>query len=237
MPSSNGQQDVQSSPLKITAPAKYEGMAEKLYRPLSQYRLILQRTNTDGERVPLPSTLEKRMEDYQERIDMQAEDIAQLQKKWEAVVGEIWHLGVITLGEGTMERMLFTKEGPPTPSAAPQAATEVESTLFVPEQGSSTPAPTRTSKKRVTFEASEEHVEPTATSTSGFPNFLYRPSRYQNKALLAIPHVSDQDIRALEKDIKELGQVQIEEYRKIEKDHHEFWRKKTKQLTNALREE
>lgn len=234
------EQDPNASPLKLSAPAKYERMAVKLYQPLSHYQLTLQRTNKRGEKERFQSTLETRMIHYEEHIAKRTKEIVQLQKGWEAVVGEIWKLGVSCLGEDTMEKLLFTDQGGALgPLSSPSKATEAESTLFVPEQGSSTPPrKPKSSKKRVTFEDPDAGDKYGAASLSQFPpDFLYQSSRYDNQPLPIVPSLADEDIRDLEMKVKQLGIVQIEEFRKIEKDYQEYWRKKTAQLANVLKDE
>ncbi|KAJ4365215.1 hypothetical protein N0V83_008833 [Neocucurbitaria cava] len=243
VPTSGNGQDPTASPLKLSAPAKYERMAMKLYQPLSHYQLTLQRTNTRGEKECFQSTLETRMIHYEEHIAKRTKEIVQLQKDWEAVVGEIWKLGVSCLGEDTMEKLLFTyQDSVDPPLSSPSRATEAESTLFVPEQGGSTPPrkpkSSKSSKKRVTFEDSDAGDKYGATSLSKFPpEFLYQASRYDDQPLPIVAPLADEDIRDLEMKVKQLGIVHIEEFRKIEKDYQEYWRKKTAQLANVLKDE
>ncbi|KAF1849896.1 uncharacterized protein K460DRAFT_350031 [Cucurbitaria berberidis CBS 394.84] len=235
VPTNDSQQDPNVSPLKLSAPAKYEQMALKLHQPLSPYRLTLWRTNTRGEKERFQSTLETRMVHYEEHIVERTNEVAQLQREWEMVVGEIWKLGVSCLGQGIMESLLFTDQGALGLSSSPSKATEPESTLFVPEQGtSSLPRKTRTSKKHVTFETPGGRDEHKAASISMFPACLYQPSRYHNQPLPVVPPVAEREIKNVEMKVAQLGKAQIDELRKIEKDHQEYWKKKTTQVATAL---
>ncbi|CAO2658711.1 Nn.00g064340.m01.CDS01 [Neocucurbitaria sp. VM-36] len=232
------ERDHDASPLKLSAPAKYERMSIKLHEPLSHYQLTLQRTNSEGERERFQATLETRMIHYEEHLTKRAHEVVQLQKEWETVVGEIWKLGVSCLGEGVMEKLLFTDQGALGPLSSPSKATDAESTLFVPEQGSSTPPrKAKAPKKHVTFEASRVHDEYGAASLSEFPQFLYQPSRYEKQPLPTVPLLADAEVKTMEREVKQLGIAQIEELRKIEKDYQEYWRKKTAQLAVVLKDE
>ncbi|KAI4665716.1 uncharacterized protein J4E78_003181 [Alternaria triticimaculans] len=240
----SNQQDPDISPLKISAPAKYERLATQLYQPISQFTLSLRRTDSEGKSVRLDQTLETRMLHYDELITKETAKLAKLQKEWEVVLGEIWKLGATCLGQEAMENMLFTKQ-PSDESAlpvsfSPSQVTDAESTLFVPEHESS-PArdKSRTSRKRVTF--LEEGVPTNArdknavTPTTMFPKFIYQPSRYRNDALPLSTRLPDDDIKSLETEVKELGRQELGELREIEKEHQAYWKKKTAQLAVALK--
>ncbi|KAF2848961.1 hypothetical protein T440DRAFT_453367 [Plenodomus tracheiphilus IPT5] len=226
-------QDNQTSPLKLTAPAKYERMAAKLYQPLSQYRLALYANNRQGERVRFEATLETRMQDYEDHIARRAEEVARLQKQWEMVVGEIWKLGVACLGQDTMEQLLLTKSDTHMADVFMSDAMKAESTLFIPEHGSSSPVCGESrGKKHVTFETPGVHDEATDDLA-----FLYQPSRYRKDSLPLAPPLPEQDVRALAREIKELGGPHMEEMHKIGKEKQQFWKRKTKQIMQSLVEE
>ena len=225
----NSHQSPSASPLKLSAPARYERLAVQLYQPISQYTLTLRRTDSNGKTVRIDQTLETRMQNYATQIAKQAEKVAQLQKEWESVVGEIWKLGVGRLGEETMEGLLFTKQRRFSTVRHSSSPTEAESTLFVPEHGTS---PQRqASKKRVTFLEETPDVAP----TSSFPAFLYQPSRYQKETLAVVSRLEEEKITRLERSVKELGKKEIEDFRRIQKEQKEFWRRKTAQLAMALK--
>lgn len=243
----SNQQDPNTSPLKISAPAKYERLATQLYQPISQFTLSLRRSDSEGKSVRLDQTLETRMLHYDELITKETVKLAKLQKEWEVVLGEIWKLGAACLGEEAMEEMLFTKQPSdelalPVPSS-PSKVTDAESTLFVPEHESS-PArdKSRTNRKRVTFLEEEEEEAPThvrdknaTTPTTMFPKFIYQPSRYRKDTLPLPSRLPDDDIKNLEKKVEELGRQEMVELREIEKEHQAYWKKKTVQLAVALK--
>ncbi|KAF1940895.1 hypothetical protein EJ02DRAFT_220239 [Clathrospora elynae] len=225
--SNDSQQDTETSPLKLSVAAKYERLARQLYEPLAMYEVRLQRTNTREEQERFFTPLEARMTDYDEHLAKKTQEIAKLQKAWEVTVGEIWKLGVSCLGEGVMEDLLFTKQ--PYDNTSLSKTTDAESTLFVSEQVTSPSLrKARMSNKHVSFEDD-------ATSTSKFPEFLFQASRYHKDTLPAVPAMPEREIEELEKEVMGLGKKEIEEFRKIEKDHQAYWKRKTNQLAVALR--
>ncbi|KAI4688851.1 uncharacterized protein J4E84_004781 [Alternaria hordeiaustralica] len=240
----SNQQDLISSPLKISAPAKYERLATQLYQPISQFTLSLRRTDSEGKSVRLDQTLETRMIHYDELITKETAKLAKLQKEWEVVLGEIWKLGAACLGKEAMEDMLFTKQpsdGSVLPvSSSPSKVTDAESTLFVSEHESS-PAQdkSRTNRKRVTF--LEEEISTNVRDknavipTTMFPKFIYQPSRYRKDTLPLPTRLPDDDIENLDKKVKELGRQELSDMREIEKEHQAYWKKKTAQLAVALK--
>ncbi|KAI4628625.1 hypothetical protein J4E83_003178 [Alternaria metachromatica] len=241
----SNQQDLISSPLKISAPAKYERLATQLYQPISQFTLSLRRTDSEGKSVRLDQTLETRMIHYDELITKETAKLAKLQKEWEVVLGEIWKLGAACLGEEAMEHMLFTKqpsdESALSASSSPSKVTDGESTLFIPEHESS---PVRnkshTKRKHVTFleeggSADAHNNKNAVTPTTMFPKFIYQPSRYREDTLPLPTRLPDDDIKNLEKEVKELGRQELSDMREVEKEHQAYWKKKTAQLAIALK--
>ncbi|KAH9876150.1 hypothetical protein J1614_004029 [Plenodomus biglobosus] len=223
------QEDLQASPLKLTAPAKYERVATKLYQPLSQYKLTLYANNRQGERVRLEATLATRMQDYEDHLARRTEELTRLQKQWEVIVGEIWKLGVSCLDQDTMQHLLLTKDSAQLAGDFPSDTTKAESTLFVPEHDSSSPVRgEKPGKKRVTFETPDFHEEATNNLA-----FLVQPSRYKDTLPLA-PPLPEQEVQTLTKEVKELGKKDMEELHKIGKEKQQFWKKKTNQIMQSL---
>jgi hypothetical protein len=219
-----------ASPLRLTVPAKYERKALKLYQPISAYKVGLTHTNTDGTRIQLMSTLESRMADYDEYIAKHKAELVQLKADWEAIVGEIWKLGVQCLGEELMEPTLFTdKDGMELSSPS----TRTESMLFVPEQGTS---PRPRTKKRVTFDTPDDEDELPGATNSALA-FLYQPTRVRLAPVPAAPAMPKKEVENLEKQVEELGQKELEEYRKAERDYSIYWQKKNKRLAQVLAED
>jgi hypothetical protein len=173
------------------------------------------------------------MADYADLIASQKAEIEKLREKWETIVGEIWKVGVQCLGEERMEAMLFTKK---------ERIDEVddekaESTLFVPEHGTSPPRRTTKTKKRVTFAATVEDGEDIPEANEGPLHFLYQPTRLRAGPVLDGPAMPVQEIGGLEKKIKEMGQKQYEELKKAEKDYKMYWKKKNERLAQVLGED
>lgn len=183
--------------------------------------------------MPLKSSLEKRMLDFEEHLVVQRAEIEKIKKRWETMVGEIWKLGVQCLGEESMEAMLFTANKTSRElSSSPSRATVAESTLFLPKHDTSPPLRRTRSEKHVTFEAPEEL--PAATSTS--LAFLHQPSRLNVGPAPCVPALSQHHVEELDAQIRELGNKEIEEYRKAERDYHAHWQRKTAQLVRVLKE-
>jgi hypothetical protein len=223
----------QDSPLRLSAAAKLERAAQNIYRPISTYNVRLHRTNSDGDLVPIRSSLEKRMLDFEDHLAVQRAEIEKIRKRWETMVGEIWKLGVQCLGEESMEAMLFTTNKVSRElSSSPSQGTVAKSTLFIGEHDTSPPLRRTRSKKHVTFEAPEEL--PTASNTS--LAFLHQPSRLNVGPAPGVPALSQHHVEELDAQIKELGNKEIEEYRKAERDYHAHWQRKTAQLVRVLKE-
>jgi hypothetical protein len=217
------------SPTRLSISAKFEREAFKLYQPISAYKICLTHTDTDGTRKKLMSTLESRMMDYDEYIAKHRAEIKKLKNDWETTVGEIWKVGVQCLGEEVMEQMLFTGTELSSPAGA-------ESTIFVPEQGTSTPPRVPRNKKRVTFETPAPE-EDDSSSTKKALHFLYQPTRLRLAPVPAMPSMPKQELGELETRIKELGQKELDEYKKAEGDYKVYWQKKNERLAQVLVED
>jgi hypothetical protein len=229
-PISSEASDTEASPVRITLPAKFEREALKLYQPISTYQVRLTRTNNDGERVHFVGTLESRMTDYANHIAKHKVEIEKLKRDWDAIVGEIWKLGVLCLDEKTIESLLFTQETVHRLSSSPTTA---ESTVFVPEQGTSPSPRDARNKKHVTFAAIDaEHVLPSAATSS--LEFLHQPSRIRVKPVAASPVIPEQEIENLQTQVRELGKKEIEEYRNAERAHKAYWQEMNAKLVNVL---
>jgi hypothetical protein len=180
--------------------------------------------------MQLMSTLESRMADYDEYIAKHKAELLQLKADWEAIVGEIWKHGVQCLGEELMESMLLTnKDGMDLSSPT----TRVESMLFVPEQGTS---PRPRTKKSVTFDTPNDEDELPGATNSALA-FLYQPTRVRLAPVPAAPAMPKKEVGDLEKQVQELGQKELEEYRKAERDYSIYWQKKNKRLAQVLAED
>jgi hypothetical protein len=224
--------DTQDSPICLTLPAKFEREALKLFQPISAYQVRLTRTNLDGERVHIMGTLESRMADYSDYIEKHKVEVEKLKREWAAIVGEIWKVGVLCLGEKTMKSLLFAQEAAHQASLSPTTA---ESTVFVPEQGTSPPLHNARSKKHVTFEATDvEHVLSGVSADS--LEFLYQPSRLRVKPVAAAPVMLEQAIESLDVQVNELGKKEMEEYRKAERAHKGYWQEMNAKFVNILAE-
>jgi hypothetical protein len=225
-------EDPQHSPTRLFIPAKFQLEAAQLYQPLSKYNIFLKHTKASGERVEVKASLDTRMLDYSEHLAEQQDEIEELRKEWETVVGEIWKLGAAILSQGFMETSLFTNKGALGPSSPLSKATNVESTLFVPKHHEDSPpvAHKTRSKKRVTFEEPEE--VPTASASL---DFLYRPSLYKPvDVVLALP---EREIEDMEKKVEGLGKAHFSKLLQYEKEYRTYWEKKKARIALVIHED
>ncbi|KAE8834922.1 hypothetical protein CFE70_007182 [Pyrenophora teres f. teres 0-1] len=236
------QQGLNASPLTLPAPAKYGRLATQTQPPpISQFILTLRHTTSEGRVIRFEQTFQERMQNYKKLVVAQKEKLAMMQKEWETVVGEIWKLGTVCVGEETMKELLCTEQrfnGPSQhpyfPSSSPSKTTDTESTVFFPKQDSSPLAKkSRPCKKHVTFLDEEEFGvcnESITTSTSDFPEFTHKVSKYQEDDLPTVPSLPEEEAKELDERIGELGTKEIEAFHKMNEDHQEFWRKKKAQF-------
>ena len=144
------------------------------------------------------------------------------------VVGEIWKVGVQVLGEEGMESVLFVQKDK---RKGKEKARDVEpgSSLFVGEQETSPPA--KKTKKRVTF---VEDVQDMARQDLAF---LYQPTRLRVGPVANAPGMPVQEIGALEKRVKGMGQREYAELKKAESDYKAYWQKKNQRLAQVFGED
>lgn len=198
-------------------------MAQKLFRPIgSTYSVITRRKNKNGELEEVKTPLHEMLEEFETRHKEDMEEIKELQRHWERVVGEIYKLGVECLDERTMSSIFFTQ--PPSSPVHDDAGTELLS-LFVPEHGDSPIPVPKAPKKRVAFK----------TAGSSLPSFVSEPSVFLKKhPLPKAARVSDEEAKELEKRVNQLGIAQLEELENMERDQKNWEKKKMEQITSAL---
>jgi hypothetical protein len=168
------------------------------------------------------------MADYAHLIASQKKEIEKLRDRWDAVVGEIWKVGVQVIGEEGMESVLFVKKDK---GKGKEKARDIEpeSSLFVGEQETSPPA--KKTKKRVTF------VEDVQDMPRSDLAFLYQPTRLRVGPVPDAPGMPMQEIGALEKRVKEMGQREYAELKKAEGDYKAYWQKKNQRLAQVFEED
>lgn len=170
------------------------------------------------------------MSDYVDYIEKQKAEIAQLEAAWEATVGELWKVGVQCLGEQAMESMLFMDKDA---EKLQLLTTKAEPTLFVAEQGTSPPPHAAANKKRVTFDTPDDCNEPPLLNKRAL-HFLYQPSRLRVAPVPDMPALPKEEIGALETQIKEFGEKQLEDLKQAEKDYKLYWKKKNKLMAKVF---
>lgn len=170
------------------------------------------------------------MSDYVDYIENQKAEIAKLEAAWEATVGEIWKIGVQCLGEQALESMFFTDKDA---DELQLLTTKAEPTLFVAEQGTSPPPHAAANKKRVKFDTPGDENGPPLLNKQAL-HFLYQPSRLRVAPVPDMPTLPKEEIGALETQIKELGDKQLEDLKQAEKDYKLYWKKKNKLMVKVF---
>jgi hypothetical protein len=112
---------------------------------------------------------------------------------------------------------------------------KLESTLFIPENSDSPPPRKTRSKKHVTFEAAD-NAEPLPNAGNMSLNFLYQPTRVRLEPLPVVPTMQEKAITSIQEQIEELGNENIEEYRKAGRDYQAQWQQKMAQLLKVFTE-
>ncbi|KAF3032608.1 hypothetical protein E8E12_003640 [Didymella heteroderae] len=208
--------DSHNSPLKLTVHAKYQRLVQKLCNPLSGHCYLLQQTASSGEVERVQITLHERFQSFEETMQAETEEIKNLQIQWEGVVAEIFQLGVTCLGEEIVATLLSSTE---------PHVDEAESTLFVPEQGSSVHTG-ESKRKRMSF------ADPDMGKL--LPGFLFRTPVQRRKPIPSSPELPADGVQQLEQTIVDLGKPHVAELQLLEKEHQAWWKKKQKQLAHTF---
>jgi hypothetical protein len=226
---SNGQTSSMILSIRTSIPSQYERVSKCISSPLSESTArSAARARSEGE--PTELTIHERLLNFDEQIRTQTKEIKKLQVQWEAIVREIFKLGVTCLGEDTMTALLL-----PTPAAEPpqylpsSSPTDPDSepTLFVPEKNTAEKG--KGKKKKVSFEP----TEPTAPAVA-LPEFLYQPSMFRKQIAPDAPRLSGTKVTELQAEVTQLGNAQVRELREIEREYTAWWKKKTAQIASAL---
>lgn len=155
-------------------------------------------------------------------MQKETQQVTELQRQWEGVVAEIFQLGVACLGESDITALLSTAE---VEANASSPASKVESTVFVPEHGSSV-GKGKGKRKRVSF------ADPDMMSL--FPEFLLYRSRNQRTPVPATPELPLDDVQQHKADIAGLGKQHIADLQRLQKEHKAWWERKQAQLANTF---
>lgn len=209
-----------ASPLKLTVPAKYQRVAQKLYKPLSRYRYSLQHTNASGELERVQTNLHNRFQLFEERLRAETQQIKELQRQWEGVVAEIFQLGTACLGEDQVAALLAT-----TDERAVSPASKAESTLFFPEHSSSAKTG-KGKRKRVSFAGPD--------MLDLFPGFLSATVEHEKKPVPATPELSSEELQQFRGEVAGLGNHHIKDMQRLDKEHRVWWEKKQTQLAHTF---
>lgn len=207
--------DLQVSPLELTIPVKYQRLIQKLYNPLSIDRNLLQQADSLSQNECTQITLHDRFRSFEDTVQAETEELKNLQRQWESVVAEIFQLGVACLGEVDVTA-LFSTAG--TDRDYP------ESTLFVPEHGSSAKKD-ESKRKRVSFAGPD--------MAALFPKFLLHTTG-QQKLPPVSPDLPTEEFQHLEQTIADLGVQHTADLQRLEKEHQAWWKKKQTQLAHTF---
>ncbi|KAF2704781.1 hypothetical protein K504DRAFT_494587 [Pleomassaria siparia CBS 279.74] len=208
-PSSYTPSDSDSSPPQPAIAHRIDAIKQNLSINMGKYSLSVSSINADGERVPIRVMLSQRMADYAAHLEREEQELRDLQAKWELVVGEIWKLGGQVLGEETMSELMV-----PVPTPSPPSSSPVQDIVEFDDLGQELPpAPPKTKrKKKVAFR------EP-------LPRFLTGRSHLRGPVPTK-PEFPVEEMRELEKVIEELGDGQIAELNKKDREYHSWKIKK-----------
>jgi len=197
--------------VKITLAEKHDRITKQLIQPIGS--MAVKRVPT-GEQAQKITRIGEMVLRFQTRYEEDMQLIQKLEKQWERVVGEIWKLGVDSLGEGAMSSLLLKDEVREYPPA--KTARDDEAALFDIE-----PRPAK--QKRVI-----RRPKP-----SELPKFLFAPSAYHE--VLPVPkQLSQEEVKELERMVDAMGGPQLEELLKIDREQLQWWYKKTRQVAMAF---
>jgi hypothetical protein len=225
---SDGQTNSKVLPIRTPIPSQYERVSKCISSPLSECTArSAARARSEGESTEV--TIHERLLNFDEQIRTRTKDIKKLQVQWEAVVREIFKLGVTCLGEDTMTALLLPTPAVQPPQDAPSSSLsdpESEPTLFIPEQITAAKDKGKGKKKKVSF-------EPTPPAVA-LPKFLYQPSVFREQIAPDTPRLSGTKVTDLQANVAQLGNAQIRELREIEREYTAWWNKKFAQIASAL---
>jgi hypothetical protein len=225
---SDGQADPVVLPIRTSIPSQYERVSKCISSPLSE-STARSAARARSEDEPTDVTIHERLLTFDEQIRTQTKDIKNLQVRWEAIVREIFKLGVTCLGEDTMTALLLPTPAAQPPQDAPSSSPsdpESEPTLFIPEQSTAAKDKGKGKKKKVSF-------EPTPPAVA-LPEFLYQPSVLRKQIAPEVPRLSGTRVTELQADVSQLGNAQVRELREIEREYAAWWKKKNAQVALAL---
>lgn len=201
---------------------------EQIYEPLGTAKLQLRYKDHEGYLVVGEVELGTRISVFAKRMEKEAREIDALQRKWENVVGEIWACGEEVLGRDGMERLgLLRPVG--DEGGAHLKIKSKEMLLFVPEDGD-------LSYSAVAALAQRGSKSSGASAVSAqLPRFIQRTAAKSAKGKRpASSRVEEKIIREIEKKIDVLGQGEIAEMRKLEKEYQRRYDQKMKKVLDAL---
>jgi hypothetical protein len=225
---SDVQTDSTILPIRTSIPSQYERVSKCISSPLSEYTArSAARARSEEESIGV--TIHERFLGFDEQIRTQTKEIKKLQVRWEAIVREIFKLGVTCLGEDTMTSLLLPTSAVQPPQDVPSSSPsdpDSEPTLFIPEQSTAAKDKGKGKKKKVSF-------EPTPPAVA-LPKFLYQDSMLREQIAPNTPRLSGTRVTELQVEAAQLGNAQVRELHEIEREYTAWWKKKTAQIASAL---
>ncbi|KAF2184412.1 hypothetical protein K469DRAFT_183593 [Zopfia rhizophila CBS 207.26] len=208
-PASPDPKNPDASPLNLTLASAFHKVSEDLGQPFGDAILHLRRVDENGVVVPFHVTVEEKMTYFKDRIKESEEEIQELGARWESVVGEIWTLGCQVLGEDILSGILGIQSHTSSPSSEDEP-------LFVAEDKSSRPS----GKKKVAFK-------------DPLPDFLSQSSAFKSP-VPALPTLPSKEVAEFKKQLDNLGINDIDELKRLEREHRKSWEQKQRKIVLAL---
>lgn len=212
--SPQNEHDVDGKSNRVTVPQEFDHISAEIFKPVGLYYITTRGDHPYGSDIETKKTLQDALMEFSDRYRASIEELDKLQEQWEKIVGEIWKVGVQSLGEETMSAFLQVRQ---PHNLSPPASSKYGKQISLDLEP-------KTTRKRVTFDTPRR--EP--------PAFLHAPSAYR-KALPALSKLSIQSVADLQQAIRNMGARKINELSGIDKDHKKWWLEKSKAIARVLK--
>lgn len=181
-----------------------------LFRRVGSYNVSIEQGEERDEK-----TLEEILSAFAAEHKTCFEEMNDLEKQWEKLVGEIWEVGVSCLGKDMMLPLLSQS----SPLSSLPAHKKGDNSAL---DDSTKSGPVR---KKVKFQEPEPEI----------PRFLSTSTHHAKMPLLE--PISDEDVKNLEDKIDALGVHQVEEFVRVEKESKQSYFKKLREVLDLLKDE
>jgi hypothetical protein len=181
-----------------------------LFRRVGSYNVSIEQGEERDEK-----TLEEILSTFAVEHKTRFEEMNDLEKQWEKLIGEIWEVGVSCLGQDMMLPLL----SPSSPLSSLPALKKGENSAL---DDSTKSGPVR---KKVKFQEPEPEL----------PRFLSTSTHHAKMPLLE--PISDEDVKNLEDKIDALGVHQVEEFVRVDEESKQSYFKKLREVLDLLKDE